>query len=208
MSSVKSSLVNFAGFILMLAPALSYAQNEAAPEAPKVAPNESIGVLTQAGIGSETAFARAGVVELGGSVSFTSAEQLTALSFAPTAGYFFADNLQISGILNWNYSKVDDGDARNVISLIAEPSFHYPLSNEQFVFVGLGAGALFQEDVDTGLAVSPRLGFKHLVGRSGMMTVDVRSIYSLNDSAVSTSEGTVLTVKSAYGIGLGYTVLL
>ncbi len=130
------------------------------------------------------------------------------MTFSPTVGYFFADNLQISGILNWQYSKVDEADAQNVVSLIAEPSFHFPLSNEQFTFIGLGAGALFQTEEDTGFAISPRIGFKNLVGRSGMITVDVRAIYSLNDTNVSTSEGNVLAVKSAYGVGIGYTVLL
>lgn len=208
MTSVKSSFTKLASFVLVTAPTIAFAQKEAAPEAPKVAPTESVGMRTQAGIGSEVSFARAGVVELGGSVAFTSAEKLTSLSFAPTAGYFFADNLQISGILNWNHSKVGEEKATNVISLIAEPSFHYPLTNEQFTFIGLGAGALFQEDVDTGFAISPRIGFKNLIGRSGMVTADVRAIYSLNDTNVSTSEGNVLAVKSAYGMGIGYTVLL
>ncbi len=162
----------------------------------------------QAGIGGSVPYAQAGVLELGGSISASSAREYTEFTVAPVVGYFVANNVQASAIIRWNHANVDGSEAKNVAAIIAEPSFHMPLNRESFVFLGLGLGLLFESNVETGVAVAPRLGYKHFVGRSGMLTVDFQPIFGLNDAKIQTPRGEVITVNSAHNFGVGYTVLL
>jgi hypothetical protein len=200
---------------IALAPALAAAQqklpppqddNDPVPPAPSVSqPRE--GVTEQAGIGGTQAFARAGVMELGGSASFASATDLVEFELAPTIGYFFMDNWQISGIFSWSYANVAD-ESNHIVMLLAEPSFHVPFTEIAFGFAGVGVGLSHQSasDADIGFALAPRVGLKWLVGRSGMLTTDLRMTFATND-LIQTSRGTLLTVDSALGLGVGYTVL-
>ncbi len=181
------------------------------PEPPHLGSREPAGVITQAGIGSNTAFARAGVVEVGGSLSATSAEKYMEISASPRVGYFFADNLQASLLAGFHHSRVDGTDreeSASVGSLLFEPSLHTPLSDRHFAFLGVGAGLLLQEGGQSGLAVAPRIGVKTLAGRSGMLTLDIQPIFAFKNDNLQTSSGAVLTVKSAYNLGLGFSVLL
>lgn len=206
--SFSTILTRFTITSVMAASSSAFAQKDPIPEPPRIAPSQEVGVQKQAGVGGNIAYSRAGVVELGGTISATTAEKYTEVGISPTIGYFFADNVELSGIVNWRYGKVDNTDGRHVASVLVEPSLHIPLSAEQFAFVGLGVGALVQTGVDTGGAIAPRIGFKHLIGRSGMLNVTADGVYGLSRSEVQTKNGTVLTVKSAYNFGVGYTVLL
>src|SRR5688572_10740467 len=47
------------------------------------------GVTEQAGVGGTQAYARAGVLELGGSAGLTIAKDFTQVTFSPTVGWFF-----------------------------------------------------------------------------------------------------------------------
>lgn len=181
---------------------------EKAPVPPKPQSGEPMEVKRQSGIGSNFAFSEAGVVELGGSLGYTSAEKYTEANISPSIGYFIANNVQFSLLGNVSYVKIDGQKQRNVGSLILEPSYHIPLTNTNFVFLGVGAGALFEYKEKTGTAIAPRLGYKTLVGRSGMLTFAFQPIFGLNEADVQTSQGTVLTVKQANNVQVGYTVLL
>jgi hypothetical protein len=208
----KLKMRNLAAVVLACAPALATAQNanksdnDPVPTAPSVG-SPNTGVTAQAGIGGSQAYARAGVMELGGSASFSSATDITEFEVAPSIGWFFMDNWQISAIASWSYAKVAD-TSNHVIMLLLEPSFHVPFNDLVFGFVGVGAGLSHQSasDADIGFAVAPRVGAKWLVGRSGMLTTDVRMTFATND-LIQTSRGTLLTVDSAVGVGVGYTVL-
>lgn len=186
------------------------------PQAPSISRGESAGVITQAGVGGGVSYARAGVVEVGGQVSLTSADKHLEVGASPQIGYFFADNLQISLITGFHHSKIDFTDAAGtpttesatVGSAILEPSLHMPMDNSHFAFIGLGAGALFQEGGNSGFALAPRVGLKSLMGRSGMLTFDVQPIFAFKNDNLQTVNGTVLTVKSAYNLGVGFSVLL
>ena len=46
-------------------------------------------------MGGETAYARAGVLELGGSAAFAVAGELLTLRIAPSIGWFFMNNVQL-----------------------------------------------------------------------------------------------------------------
>lgn len=189
----------------------AFAQNESmdpVPQPPRLTPKAAPEVVHQAGVGSDVSYARAGVVELGGNMTLSSADNFTDFGLEPMVGFFFGDNLELSGFINWHYGKVAGVTGHHIVSLLVEPSFHVPLTATQFAFAGLGVGALFQTDETAASALSPRVGFQMLMGRSGLLTLDAQAIYGLNRSSVQTLGGTVLTVKSAYGLGAGYTILL
>jgi len=179
--------------------------NDPTPMAPKVSP-EGQKVTSQAGIGGTQSYARAGVLELGGSGSLTFSTGRKEFSLSPSIGWFFMNNWQISAMVSYSTTKVDGADAVNTFRLLAEPSFHVPFSNTLFGFIGLGAGIAHLSGSDVGMAIAPRVGIKTTVGRSGMLTVDLRNTFATND-LIETPRGTLITVDSAFSIGAGYTVL-
>lgn len=176
------------------------------------------GITEQAGVGGTQAYARAGVLELGGSAGLTLADNFTQISFSPTIGWFFVDNLEISAILGINYVsatvEVPDGAGgtneetadSTVVNFLIEPSYHLPFSDRLFGFLGVGVGLAYQDGPGAGFAVAPRLGVNVLVGRSGIFTPAITAVYQTTD-AVSTPQGTVLAVGSTFGMQAGYTVM-
>ncbi|MCA9556944.1 MAG: hypothetical protein H6704_15505 [Myxococcales bacterium] len=181
-------------------------QDDNDPAPPAAVPRgPEAGVTEQAGIGGTQAYGRAGVLELGGSIGFTSAEDFTQVSANPQIGWFFADNLQLSALSGVTYAEVDD-DSATTFSLVAEPSYHLPFNDRTFAFFGLGAGVAYASDPGAGFLVQPRLGMNFLVGRSGILSPYVSAQYSTVDS-VSTQRGTVLAVDFAVAGNIGYTVM-
>ncbi len=181
--------------------------NDPIPTAPQVeAPRN--GITEQAGVGGNQAFARAGVMELGGSGSLTIAKGLREFSLSPSVGYFFMDNWQLSGIFTITSVKSGNADAETVVSALIEPSFHAPFSNTVFGFIGLGGGLSHSgsSGSDLGFSMAPRVGMKTLVGRSGLLTVDLRNTFVTND-VVETSRATLIGVSSILAVGAGYTVM-
>ena len=174
------------------------------PEPPSGRPVDTT-IQTHAGVGSDVAYARAGVVELGGYGSFGAASNFTQLTLAPTVGYFIIDNLQISGLLNFTYVNAAGTDS-SYFSALAEPSYHLPFSDRLFGFAGVGIGAGYASGGNVGLAIAPRVGANILVGRSGILTPSVSFTYNTS-SVVQTSQGNALTVDSLFGANIGYTVM-
>ncbi len=175
------------------------------PKAPP-ATMQDPGITEQAGTVGREGFAYAGVLELGGSAGLTAAKNFSQFSIAPSLGWFAADNIQLTGILSLSRAKVGTADAAFTFSILAEPSYHYAFTNTQFGFVGIGFGLAGHTGVDMGFAIAPRIGYKTLVGRSGVVTLDLRQTYSTNDF-VATPQGAELTVSSALSVGAGYTIL-
>ncbi len=101
--------------------------------------------VVQAGVGGNTSYAAAGVTELGGSIGATSAENYLEFRFAPTVGYFVKDNIQVSAIGLWQHVNVKGSPAKNVGSILLEPSLHMPFDNYKFGFLGVGFGGIFQD---------------------------------------------------------------
>jgi len=182
--------------------------NDAPPPVAQAAVTTT-GVTEQAGIGGTQAYGSAGVLELGGSFGFTGASNYTSLSINPTLGWFFIDNVELSAIVGVNYSKISD-TSRTVVRVLLEPSFHMPLSQTAWAFLGVGAGVASVPNPSgnstTGFALSPRLGANILVGRSGLFSPALFVDYTSGGS-VSTPQGTVIAVNTAYGVQAGYTVM-
>lgn len=186
--------------------ALPPSRSDNDPQPPPAAPVVPAGgIVEQAGVGGNTAYARAGVLELGGNIGFNINSSVTSVSIAPTIGWFFADNLQISGILNYQFSSVAGRDAHS-LAILAEPSFHLPFSRTVFGFVGVGLGLSYVDGPGAGFALAPRLGVNLAVGRSGILTPALQFSYSTND-AIQTANGTYLAVSTSFGANIGYTVM-
>lgn len=167
------------------------------------------GLIQQAGVGGETAYARAGVLELGGSASFGVAGELLSLRIAPSIGWFFMNNVQISGIISLNVAQATTNGVSNTstsLNMLVEPSVHLPLSRVVFLFGGLGLGLAYADGPGAGFALAPRLGADILIGRSGIFKPAITFVYSTS-GAVETSQGTVLTASTSFGLNVGYTVM-
>ena len=163
------------------------------------------GVTEQAGVGGTQAYGRAGVLELGGSIGFAKSGVLTDLNVSPSIGYFLVDNLQISALVGFRFADVD-GKSNIYLTALAEPSYHLPISDKLFGFVGVGAGLGYTKGPGAGFALAPRLGMNVLIGRSGILTPALQFVYSTTE-AIQTSQGTLLAGNTSFGANIGYTVM-
>lgn len=148
-----------------------YGSDEQQPAPPNAqtdlsAPSE-IDVAKNAGVGSPLAYARRGVVELGGTLALTHDGDITVFRISPSVGYFFVDNVELT--LFPNLSIVHFADDTTVqIGAIAEPSYHLPFSDALYGFAGLGFGFNYAEDPGFELLLRPRIGTDVMIGRSGI----------------------------------------
>jgi|GEM_PF-3571064 len=207
---LKKLLTHTSTLGLVLASSLSFAQSnqrlDPIPQAPRPDVPDAEGITRQAGVGGGEAFARAGVLELGGSASYSASGDLSLLTLAPSVGYFIMDNWQVTGSMQWMHSKVSGADSSDIFVLLAEPSFHLPFTNSNFGFVGVGVGLAKTTGADLGFAVAPRIGYKLLVGRSGMLTIDLRNTVFTNE-VEQDGPVTSFTLANTVAVGVGYTVL-
>lgn len=178
--------------------------DDPAPEvaSPGVPPG---GLVRQAGIGGRIGYGRAGVLELGGAAGFTAASDITQVNVAPSIGWFAADNLQLSGMVDLAYAKAGDADG-TIVTALVEPSYHLPFNRSTFGFLGMGVGASYISGPGAAFAIAPRLGANLMVGRSGILTPSLSWQYNTHDS-MDTGEGAVLVVSSAVRANVGYTVM-
>lgn len=183
------------------------------PAPPVAAPTvPQTGVTKQAGVGGTQAYGRAGVLELGGAAGFSAASDYTRFELSPSIGLFVVDNLQLSLIGSFNHISIGEtdtteGDSLTELKALIEPSFHLPLSQTVFGFLGMGAGVSYLTGSEAGFALQPRLGANFLVGRSGILTPALTVAYSTVES-LRTPDGTrLLGIKTSYGMNVGYTVM-
>jgi hypothetical protein len=168
-------------------------------------------VTRQAGVGSTHAYGRAGVLELGGSGGFAGASNYTRFELSPSIGVFVLEGVELSLLTALNYFRIGatatkPGTSATELKALVEPSFHLPLSAEAYGFLGLGAGVGYFTGQSAGLALQPRVGVNFLIGRSGVLTPSLNVAYSTVD-ALRTPAGTVLGVRTSYGMNIGYTVM-
>ncbi len=163
------------------------------------------GVVKQAGVGGVTGYGRAGVLELGGFAGMTAASGFMATNINPTIGWFFADNMQLSGILGLSHVRTEE-DSATMVSVLVEPSYHLPFNRNTFGFLGLGLGTAYHQEAGVGFALAPRIGANFLVGRSGVLTPSVS--YQYNSHETEAMEGnTYVVMSTALAANIGYTVM-
>ena len=179
--------------------------NDAAPPVAGMSPQG--GLVEQAGIGGPTGYGRAGVLELGGAAGFRIGDGFSTVNVAPSIGWFVADNLQLSAIMDVAHVSTEGEDA-TVVTALAEPSYHLPFSRGIFGFLGLGIGGSYVSDLGGGFAMAPRLGANFTVGRSGLLTPSVSWQYTTQDVMEDeVNDSTVVAVSSAVRFNVGYTVM-
>lgn len=182
------------------------------PDLPQEQPVE------QAGVGGKVAYSEAGVIEAGGNFGLSLANDYMSFVADPTIGYFLWDNVQGSVILGVQYANIA-GASQTRLSLVFEPSFHYPFTDTFFGFIGAGIGAAMVnpalttpegEQIGFGTALAPRFGVQLLVGRSGLMNIGARQVLTFVDvdTDVSSYGGqTVLAFSNVFQLQAGYTVM-
>lgn len=187
----------------------SQSDNDPKPPVPTAPPP-----VEQAGIGGVIAYARAGVVELGGSVSLDVASDYFRVSVQPSFGWFIADMLEISALVGFSYVSITAPDASGakvtasemIFSLLAEPSLHIPFTESVFGFLGVGLGLSYADGLGAGFALQPRLGVNVMVGRSGILTPAIYVAWSTH-TAIQTKDGLLIGASLGYGLNIGYTVM-
>lgn len=167
-------------------------------------------VVEQAGIGGDTAYGRAGVLELGGYAGLMMAPGFRNVNFSPLLGWFVSDNVELSGIVGVTHIKAGDSSS-TVWEALVEPSYHVPFNRSTFGFIGMGIGAAYVGELGAGLAVAPRIGANVLVGRSGVLTPSLSYEYTTHDVQMLDSGQaeniTLVAVSSALRINIGYTAM-
>ena len=158
---------------------------------------------------TELKYADAGVIEAGGSLGLMAADGYFQMVANPQVGYFFMDNFQISAIMGINWVNLETADATVFFTALAEPSFHYPISDSEkfFGFGGIGFGLASFEGTGSAFALSPRVGVNYTIGNAGVITP---SLYftTTTGEAVSTPIGDAIQVDFVYGLTIGFTVYL
>lgn len=129
--------------------------------------------------GVEGEYADEGILELGGSIAASWTSDVFTVTATPTVGYFVADRIELSVGVVAGYTRVEDGETGESTdatsgAVVFEPSYHYPLGNDTYALVGLGFGPGWDDD-DFLFAAVPRVGVNIArIGRSGVLTPDVR----------------------------------
>lgn len=173
-------------------------RQEAMPEQPQGLRGEvdaPLSVAMNAGIGSDLAYARRSIVELGGTLALVHESETTTFQIEPQLGYFLVDNLELSLFPTLKIIHLDD-DTDVSVGATLEPSYHLPISDRIYVFAGLGLGLAYQEGPGVELLLRPRIGLDGLVGRSGIFKPSLFLDVGLDDGAI------------AGGVQAGFTVIL
>ena len=183
-----------------------------APPVPTPAiPGITADVVEQAGVGGNVGYGRAGVLELGGAAGLTLAQDIRAVNFSPSIGWFLVDNFEISAILDVTNLKAGSESA-TLWSALLEPSFHLPFNRSMFGFIGMGVGAAYVSELGAGMAVAPRIGMDFLVGRSGILRPSLSYEYTTHDAMGSVDDNgnanvTLVAISSALRFNIGYSTM-
>jgi hypothetical protein len=161
--------------------------------------------------GTEVGYGREGVHELGGSAGLTMAQDIRAVNFSSSIGWFLVDNFELSGILDVANLKAG-GDSATLFSALVEPSLHLPFNPSMFGFIGMGVGASYVSEMGSGMAVAPRLGMDFLVGRSGILRPSLSYQYTTHDAMSGADEDgnqnvTLVAISSALRFNIGYSTM-
>jgi hypothetical protein len=119
-------------------------------------------------------YAKAGTLELGGSMSLSWGNDVFSIEAGPSIGFFFWDRIELSLLIDFDYTRIHD-DATDTStdvtssSFLLEPSYHHQIHDELYVFAGLGVG-LSTSASDLAFEVDPRVGLNIEIGRSGVFT--------------------------------------
>lgn len=193
MRSLKLSIA-----VISVTPALAYAQPPQQPMQPEPMPLD-LPITEEA---PSLDFTSAGTLEIGGSVGAIITEDTSTFTASPTVGYFVADRVEVSGIFQIAYTRVEDdfgNDESNTVgALIVEPSYHYPVGNEVAVNGSVGLGGGYDGD-DINFQVIPGVGLDILTSHETVFTPTLRMPIVIGDEpgpdgGVDTNVGLALDI--------------
>jgi hypothetical protein len=171
--------------------------------APVAAPVESDATVIQHGmIPDDVAYGRKGIREIGASMGLMMSSRFRTVSIAPQYGWFIADNMRLSGILAFQSAKAN-GHSSVTYSAIVEPSYHMPIQDKIFGFLGMGVGISYEDTLGAGLTIAPRIGASFMIGESGMLTPALQYQY-ISHSAMTQSDIETAAMTSAMMVNVGY----
>jgi hypothetical protein len=209
------------GSMVILAPIAALAQTPIArqlptgqsplPEPAAATPGEeptSPVVVDEAKVGGGPTYGRAGVRELGAAAGLSIAQDIRAVNFSPSFGWFVNDNFELSAVLDVTNLKAGSASA-TMWSALAEPSFHFPINNSVFGFFGMGLGVAFVNELGAALAVAPELGLDVMVGKTGILRPSLSYQYTTHDAMGTVDDQgvtdvTLVAISSALRFNIGY----
>ena len=180
--------------------------HDALPPVPKVHPIEDLNLVQQAGVGSDVSYGRSGVLELGGSFNMNGIGDQSNISLTPSIGWFVMDNFELSGLVRLTNSSFKNSKTLSFTALI-EPSVHLPVTEQFFVFGGLGVGGAYSNGLGGGVAIEPRLGGNITVGRSGILTPSVGYNWTSTRAEKTAKGTTLLAFQGGFTSSIGYSVM-
>jgi hypothetical protein len=187
---------------LSATPALAYAQEPMPPPQPVIDTDATPGEETRA-----EEFSARGTLEVGGAVGAIITENTSTFTASPTVGYFVADRIEVSGIFQIAYTRIEDAfgndDSQTVGSLIVEPSYHYPLGPDVLVAGGVGLGGGYDGD-DINFQIIPSVGLDVLTSRHTVITPTLRMPIVIAD-ANEPESGTDTDIGLALDVGISAT---
>ena len=177
------------------------------PVAPVVEPAaaSSTTVLQHGMIADDVMYGRKGTREAGASLGLMMSSKFRSVSLAPSFGWFVADNMKLSGIIGVQSVKANSQSAVTYSALV-EPSYHLPVQDKIFGFLGMGVGVAYEEALGAGLAIAPRLGASFLIGDSGVLTPYLQYQY-ISHSAMSENDIETVALTSAMTVNVGYSAM-
>jgi len=181
-------------------------------------PQTANGIVEDAGTGSSKAYARAGVLELGGFGNLAVANNFTSIQIAPTIGWFIIDNLELSAIFGLNYvhqtfdlplggttlrPQDDSQDPRRAeLSPPLQP--HHLGLHRHRLGARQRAPRRRQHQHRFRLRAADRRQLSG--GEVGLFTPAFYMDYTTGET-LQTSGGNIIGVNAIYGVSAGYTVM-
>jgi hypothetical protein len=180
---------------------------EPAAAQPVVAPTMPA-VVDESNTTEADRYARQGVREIGAAAGLALAQDIRAVNFSPSIGWFLMDSFQLSAILDVTNLKAGAASA-TMWSALAEPSFHFMVNQSVFGFFGLGIGAAWVNQLGTAMAVAPHLGLDVMVGKTGILRPSLSYEYTTHDAmgtvnAQGETDVTLVAISNALRFNIGY----
>jgi hypothetical protein len=111
--------------------------------------------------------------EVGGSIDLSLTSDELNVTGTPSVGYFFKKDLELSLLVNFNYTRVEvetggTASTKSVDALL-EPSYHMPLREDLYLLFGLGLGGGW-DGTNGEFEVVPRIGLNIVARRGSVIT--------------------------------------
>ena len=154
----------------------------------------------------ERAYGQRDLVEAGASAGLALGSHL-AESVTPSIGWFFADNVELSALLDLTHTHAGDRSSTTWSALV-EPSVHVPLTDTVLGFAGIGFGLAYTTGAGIGTAIQPRLGV-NVPFASGIFTPSISLEYMTHgiDSTTNMMTTSGAEVPTVLRVNLGYAAM-